>query len=197
MIRGLRCAFEKRPPRLLSKFAQKMLSVCVLLVFMVIACVTDVARHRIYNWTTYPGIVTGIALRGWFEGWNGVQESLLGFLACGFVVLLCFVLFQFGGGDVKLIAMMGAFLGLHAGLEAMLWTFVLGSVLAVCLLIWQIGVARIVLKCMHHLVLVVRARSWIPLSPVERGPLQRGLFLAPAGLGAVVIVTQNEWIRYF
>src|SRR5690606_1594695 len=98
----------------------------LLLILLLIAAVTDVTVNRIYNWNTYPGIAAAFALHGWSSGWEGVRFSLEGFLACGVVMLLCFVVSDIGGGDVKLIAMIGAFLGVQAGIEALLWTFVLG-----------------------------------------------------------------------
>ncbi len=42
-------------------------------------------------------------------------------------MLVLFVFFRIGGGDVKLLAMLGAFLGLEQGIETLLWTFVLGG----------------------------------------------------------------------
>lgn len=163
-------------------------AIIVLLGLLLIATATDVARHRIYNWTTYPGILAGCAINTFTHGWTGLQESVFGFLACGLIMLLCFVLFNMGGGDVKLIAMMGAFLGLEKGFEALLWTFVLGGIMGTIMLIWQIGILRMISKTAHHLWLVAKARSWIPLTQAERAPLRRWLFLAPAGLIAVCIV---------
>jgi prepilin peptidase CpaA len=68
-----------------------------------------------------------------------LEEGLKGFGACGLLMLICFVLFNIGGGDVKLVAMMGAFLGLERGLEAMLWTFVVGGAAGLAVLIWRVG----------------------------------------------------------
>ena len=33
----------------------------------------------------------------------GLKESFWGFLACGLLVLLCYLVFKVGGGDVKLM----------------------------------------------------------------------------------------------
>ncbi|MBM79052.1 MAG: hypothetical protein CMJ78_00465 [Planctomycetaceae bacterium] len=131
------------------------------------------------------------------SGWIGLQESFLGFFVCGFIILLTFSMNLIGGGDVKLIAMMGAFLGVRSGIEAMLWTFVLGAVLAASLLIWQIGVLKIISGVFRHLFLVLRAKSWIPLTKDERAPLKTGLFLAPAGFIAVVVVGWKSLSQWF
>lgn len=164
----------------------------LLLAFLAVATVTDVRGHRIYNWTTYPGIVAGLVLNAALGGWAGLEESGLGLLVCGFVMLVCFVLFNVGGGDVKLIAMLGAFLGLERGITAMLWTFVLGAVMGMVILIWQFGFLSLAARAWRHLRLVVRARSWIPLSEEERRPLKRWLYLAPSALAAVVLVMVDE-----
>lgn len=164
----------------------------VLLVFLLVAAATDVRRHKIYNWTTYPGMIAGFLLNAVQHRWAGIEQSALGFLLCGFVMLFCFVLFNVGGGDVKLLAMMGAFLGLQKGVEALLWTFVLGAVMGVVLLIWRFGLLAMIANTWRHLRLVFRARGWVPLTEEERKPLQRWLFLAPSALAAVVLLLVDE-----
>ena len=165
-----------------------MAVIVVLLVLLLVASITDVMQHKIYNWNTYPGIAVGFAVNVIAEKGLGPWESLAGFLVCGSIMLVCFLLFNMGGGDVKLIAMMGAFLGVQDGVEAMLWTFVLGGVAAMTVLIWQIGILRIISKTGQHMLLVLRARSWIPLTREEREPLRRCLFLAPSAFVAVCVV---------
>lgn len=165
-----------------------MVAEWILLGLLAVASATDVTRHKIYNWTTYPGIVVGLLWNAFATDGMGWQESVAGFLGCGTVMLFCFVLFNMGGGDVKLVAMMGAFLGLERGIEAMLWTFVLGAILGVAILIWQFGIGRMMRKSAQHLLLIVRTRTWVPLTPAERQPLQRWLYLAPAALFAVCII---------
>ncbi len=168
-----------------------------LLLLLAAATVTDVLRHRIYNWQTYPGILLGIALNTVHGGWSGLQESVAGFLVCGLIMLVCFVFFDMGGGDLKLVAMMGAFLGLHVGFEAMLWTFVIGSIMGLAILIWKFGAGRLVLGTLRHLWLVVRTGGWVPLEPQEREPLRRWLFLAPAALLAVLVMAANDHYHWW
>jgi prepilin peptidase CpaA len=168
-------------------------AVC-LLGLLVIATYTDLKDQKIYNQTTYPGMLLGIGLSTVLDGWLGLQYSLAGFLVCGFVMVACFLLFDVGGGDVKLIAMMGAFLGVQDGIEAMLWTFILGSIMGIAILIWKFGIAHLIKKSVEHLRLVFRAKGWIKPTDEEREPLQRWLFLAPAALAAVLIVLSKEWL---
>ena len=169
----------------------------VLLAFLLVASYTDITRHKIYNWTTYPGIVLAFLLGGLDRGAVDLSDSFAGFFACGSIMLVCFVLFNMGGGDLKLIAMMGAFLGLHRGIEAMLWMFVLGGIMGTAILIWEVGFARLVMNTLRHLWLVVRARGWMPLTEDERKPLRRWLFLAPSALAAVVLMLVDDHYRIF
>lgn len=171
-----------------------MVSTCCLLLLMLIATVTDIWRHKIYNWTTYTGIVVAILLsllatlgRADFTS-IGVGKSLLGLLTCGLVMLVCFVLFRVGGGDVKLLAMAGAFLGPELGLEALLWTFVLGGATGLILLAWKLGVVVFLGRIWRQLNWKLNFGSWQPLTANEQVHLQMPLFLAPSALVAVFIV---------
>ena len=178
-----------------------MVALCVLLILLAAATWTDVARHEILNWNTYPGILAGLLLNlaglvivG--GGTEGLSAGLGGFLVCGLIMLMAFVLFQVGGGDVKLIAMMGAFLGVERGMFALLWTFSIGFVLGAAIIIWQTGLLQILRNVYHHALLIIRARGWISPSSEQRKPLERGLFLAPAALLAAIIVSFSEFRVY-
>lgn len=166
-----------------------MVCTALLLGFTILAAATDLLRHKIFNWTTYPGIVAALAANFWEKGGPGLADGLMGFFFCGFMMLGCFALFNIGGGDVKLVAMLGAFLGPEKGLETMLWTFVIGAIAGLCVLIWRVGFIKLVSGTVRHIVLTLRLASWLPLTDEERKQLQPPLFLAPAALVAVVIVT--------
>lgn len=171
----------------------------VLLLFVGIAAVTDSTQHRIYNWTTYPGIVVGILCSSFIFDTTaglhfdsaGLSDSLVGLASCGGIMLTCFLLSDMGGGDVKLLAMVGAFLGLQAGLTALLWTIVLGGVLGLAILIGRVGAWTILVGTLRHLSMVVRARGWVPLEQHERAPLGRTLFLAPATFLGVLLTVMR------
>lgn len=189
-----------------------MVATLLLLALVCTAAITDWKEHRIYNSTTYPGIVAALVLnvagsitewisgtdprfREWF-GWIGWDASLLGLLACFGVMLVCFVLFQTGGGDVKLIAMMGAFLGPRLGIEAMLWTFVIGAAAAVIILIWQYGAFSLLQRTGRHLLWTLRLGRWAQLMPEERVALKQGLPLGPSAPLAVLIVKLSHGSTY-
>src|SRR5688572_12232899 len=120
-----------------------MTATVVMLLLTAVAAWTDFRRHRIYNWTTYPGILAGFICQAIDAGTAGLEDALWGFLACGGMMLLAFVFFpDLGGGDLKLIAMLGAGLGLQDGILTMLWTFVIGFAAGLAWLIWQEGLIK-------------------------------------------------------
>lgn len=181
-----------------------------LLVFLVTACVTDVRRHKIYNATTYPGMLVALgfnalaplAARGtedaqrWLHGlgWIGWDQSLLGLLLCGGLMVVCYVVFGgVGGGDVKLLAMVGAFFGPAAGVEALLWTFVLGGGLGLIVLVWRVGPLRLLWRAAQQVRWAARVFGWPGLTADERAQLQLPLFLAPSALLAAAIV-HYRWL---
>ncbi|RMF98346.1 MAG: prepilin peptidase [Planctomycetota bacterium] len=181
-----------------------MLTFSVLLVLLAVATYTDVRGQHIYNWTTYPGMALGLLLNGLGTlalklqlvdesllrelGWIGLGAGLSGWLICGLIMVVCFVFFPIGGGDVKLIAMIGAFMGPERGIEAMLWAFVLGACLALIVLVWRVGAWRLVRQVVRHVFWSLRLGRFDRLTDEERAMLQPPLFLAPTALAGVVIV---------
>jgi prepilin peptidase CpaA len=166
-----------------------------MLLLTAVAAGTDMRRQKIYNWTTYPGILLGLALQFWSGGWAGFEDGLWGLLACGGIMLACFVFFpDLGGGDVKLIAMLGAGLGLEDGILAMLWTFVVGFAAGLALLIWKTGAIALVRKTVAAVreAIILRGRL---TTAVASAPVRRWLYLAPAALVAVLIVRWDALAR--
>ncbi len=181
-----------------------MVATVLLFALLLVATATDVSRHRIYNSTTYPGMAAALVFSAagsaavgldWARpetlarlGWIPVSESLLGLLACGLVMLVCFVMFHVGGGDVKMMAMVGALLGPQRGLEVMLWTFIAGGCLAVVVLIWRVGPLELAGRVFRHLLATLRVGRVSRPTDEERAQLRAPLFLAPCALAAAVVV---------
>jgi prepilin peptidase CpaA len=171
---------------------------------LLIATITDVRERKVYNWTTYPGIVLALIANGIATMWGldlesplndrlgmvGLPESLGGCGGVGFIMLACFVFFPggVGGGDVKLLAMIGAFLGPWRGLEVLLWTFVLSACMAIVILVWRVGAAGLLAWAFRRVVLLVRFRVWMPVPSEQREQWKTDVFLSPAALAAVMIV---------
>lgn len=185
-----------------------MFGTALLFGFLVVATYTDLRWRKIYNWTTYPAILLALFFNGLASlasvvsqgdvpsslpdsfGFVGFSDSLLGFLACSTIMVICFVFFVggVGGGDIKLVAMTGAFLGVYRGLEAMLWTFTLAGALALIWLVWSVGAWRIISRSTKYVLYWTRLGMFAPLTDEDRRPLKTKLFLAPSALVSVLII---------
>lgn len=172
-----------------------MIATLVLFALVIVATFTDLWKHKIYNWTTYTGIVAAVLLSGIASLAGGTDvaaigfsQSLSGLAICGAVMLICFVLFQIGGGDVKLIAMTGAFVGPEFGIEVLLWTFVLGGAVAVAILIWKCGAITLAQNVLQQIFARLHVGNFQPLTEQQQTQLQMKLYLAPCALLALSIV---------
>jgi len=190
-----------------------MLATMLLLVLVLIAAVTDATRHRIYNWTTYPGIIAGLLLTVggvlwetlapesaavWqpIVGWLPWSDALLGFVACGALMTVCFVLFGAGGGDVKLLAMIGSLAGLERGLQVLLLTFLLAGCLGLIVLVWQFGLARLTRRACQLVFSVVSLGTVLRLPSDEKRVLQLPVVLAPC-VPLALLATFIQWPMLF
>ena len=118
-----------------------LLNLVVLFALLTTAAATDVAKRKIYNWTTFPAIGLGLAL-GYLAGGlgsfpllttpaSGLLDRVAGFLL-GFGVFAVFsVARAVGPGDVKLMAAVGALTGARFTVWAMFWGALIGAILAV------------------------------------------------------------------
>ncbi len=111
-----------------------------LLVFT--AAFLDLRSRRIPNWLTVSGVVAGLSLNTYRQGWPGLKLSLLGLLAALLVYGFLFALHAMGGGDVKLMAAVGAFTGPQAWLVIFVITSIAGGILAVITLLTKGGLTR-------------------------------------------------------
>lgn len=183
-----------------------MVAQVILIALLLVSAITDVRQNKIFNWTTYPGILIALLLNAFAALWGeesastvpwlgavGLSQSLGGLLACGGLMLVCFVFFRIGGGDVKLMAMIGAYLGVELGIEALLWTFVLAAGLGLIILVWRVGAWRLLSRVARQVLYSLRIGGWSALDASERGQLQFGLFLAPAAIAAVLMVWFVPW----
>jgi Flp pilus assembly protein protease CpaA len=182
-----------------------VIAIVFVLLFATTAAVTDVLKHKIFNWTTYPGFLIALVVRaggdvyvdGWTSDYADLIDGLKGFLVCGLLMLVCHVFPQLGvgGGDVKLMGMLGAFFGMDRGIEVLLWTFVLGAAMGMATLIWRVGFWRLISGSIRHLLWSLRLANWLPLTEEERKQLKLPMFLAPSALAASTIVCFG-WQHY-
>ena len=131
-------------------------SFILLSVVLVIAAVTDLKTGKIFNWLTYPAILSGILVAtttGFLESGltgagQGVRASLLGLLAAVVPFGLIFAAGGLGGGDVKLMGAIGT-IGADwlCVLDTAVYAFVAVAVIAMVIMVRQ----RILLQTLHRL----------------------------------------------
>ena len=122
--------------------------------FTLCAAVIDIRTRKIPNWLTVPFCLAGIAFNLIWQGWAGLQASLLGF-AAGFAIMFVLLLIGGGGaGDLKLMAALGAWLGPK-------------SIVAVFLL------SSLVVMLISAVILLARLASRLAAPPGEQRAHQR------------------------
>ncbi|MEM9586233.1 MAG: A24 family peptidase [Planctomycetota bacterium] len=109
-------------------------------VVLVIASLTDLREHKIYNWLTYPAVIWGLVLSTLVSltrltsfpeaifGEVTFTSSLLGMLGCGLLMLVPYAMSGGGAGDVKLAMALGALLGFSTTLQVLCVGYLFASV---------------------------------------------------------------------
>jgi prepilin peptidase CpaA len=91
----------------------------------------DVKYRRIPNLLVLPALVAGIGINSFFDGWNGLGNSFLGF-GLGFLPMLLLHIFgAMGAGDVKLSGAVGAILGVGLMPMTLVLVAITGGLLAI------------------------------------------------------------------
>ncbi len=103
----------------------------LLFISLIIAVYTDVTRHKIYNWLTFPMLAFGLIFSFVKSGGTGLLDGFLGFLLAFVISFVLYITKGIYGGDVKLIAAIGAWIGKNFVLPTFLWIFMCGGVLGV------------------------------------------------------------------
>jgi prepilin peptidase CpaA len=123
-----------------------------------IAGFTDLRSRRIPNWLTVSGLVVGIAVRVFFQGWLGVKTSLLG-VVVGLGLLLPFVLLRsLGAGDWKLAGALGAYAGPALLTDLLILSIFVAGLMAAALVIYKGRVRETMRNIGHILVSLVTFR---------------------------------------
>lgn len=104
--------------------------------------IVDWRQFRIPNAFTVPFAVAGVLYHGWFSGWAGVGQSLIGLLVGFAILLIPFILGGFGGGDVKLMAAIGAWVGARPVVEIFVISAALLGVVSALMLLCSPTVRR-------------------------------------------------------
>lgn len=142
----------------------------VLLVILVTASGTDIARHRIPNLLSMGGAFLGLGLQAGTLGLDGLWDGLGG-LGVGLGLFLPFYIGGgMGAGDVKLMAAVGSFLRPYDTLTAVAASLIAGGVIALVVLIARGGLLPWLRRQALTLkyLLVTRKLSYVP--PVQDDP---------------------------
>jgi len=107
----------------------------ILGVALIVATITDLKSQRIYNWLTFPLIVSGLVAHSVYGGLDGLALSGGGFALGLGVMVIPFFLGLMGAGDVKLMAGIGAWLGAQATFTSFLFTCIAGGIYAILVLL--------------------------------------------------------------
>ena len=109
----------------------EVLLISLVAIALIVATYTDIRYGKIYNWTTLPAILIGIALHTYGHWWIGFLLSVGGAVLVMALFLFLGPLVGIGGGDIKLMMAVGALLALPLSLWALLYSAVIGGVMAV------------------------------------------------------------------
>lgn len=144
----------------------------VAIVLVTIAAFFDITQHRIPNWLTYPSWLVGLLLAAFYGGLAAVNNSLVGFAATFFPLLLMYMGGTIGGGDVKLIGGVGVLLGFPAGLNALISSILVGGFFAAIILLWQ---GRL-LPILKHAASVAWSKVYVVHVPLPAPPQKKDAF---------------------
>jgi prepilin peptidase CpaA len=130
----------------------EMIPFAVVLMAVIAAGVTDVRSFRIPNFLTLPLAISGAVFHVVVHGPTGLQNSILGLLFGGLVLMLLYLTGGVGAGDVKLLAAVGAWLGVPTIVYVFVVAALAGSLYSFALLFAQgrltsaVTTARVVLR---------------------------------------------------
>lgn len=102
---------------------------------IIVAFIWDVNYHKLPNWLTAIGMVTGLMYHLLTGGINGFLFSGLGLLVSGGIFLLLYMFKAIGAGDVKLFAAIGAIMGIEFTLYLMMYSVVYAGVIGIVILL--------------------------------------------------------------
>lgn len=114
----------------------------ILIMILVICLITDIKERKIYNKVIFPGLLIAVAGSAVMNGWEGVTQSMLGFLTGLGILLIPYLLGGMGAGDVKLLALIGAFKGTMFVLNTALFMALVGGLIALGILLFRKGLIK-------------------------------------------------------
>jgi prepilin peptidase CpaA len=156
-----------------------------------IAAITDLYSSRIPNALVIAGLIAGLSLNTWLNGWSGLAHSLLGFGLAALVYVALFMLRRMAGGDVKLMAAAGAIVGAKDWFTLFILASIAGGVIALGLLLAKnaLGTAfsniMYILKELAHFRAPHKSRPDLDVSSPQSLRMPHGVAIA---VGAVALL---------
>jgi prepilin peptidase CpaA len=140
----------------------------VILAVAVLATLTDLIFGKIYNWITLPTAMAGLLASGYFLGWGGVGQALLGFAAGMLFYGWLFGLKVMGGGDVKLLMALGTWAGPQYTAEVAVLGVLIGGVFAFVILLVTGRFVGFAVRLYHFLLTLIVKELEMEMPQVDR-----------------------------
>lgn len=140
----------------------------ILAIILLIAVVSDIRFHKIFNWLTFPAMVVAISYHSYMSGLQGLLFSVVGiFVGIGLLILFYFK-GGMGAGDVKLMGAVGGMLGAKGVFVAFLCTALVGGIYAIILLALHRQLKDTVKRYGTIMKVFIFTRSLIYMPPEKR-----------------------------
>ncbi|WP_099158597.1 A24 family peptidase [Virgibacillus ndiopensis] len=108
----------------------------ILIIFIVIAFITDVTNRKLPNWLTVSGVIVGIGYHLGSNGVDGLLFSFFGLLVAGAIFLVLYNLKAVGAGDVKLFAGIGAMVGVEQVFFMSMYSIIFAGLIGIIILVF-------------------------------------------------------------
>jgi len=163
----------------------------VLATALLIATITDLRSQKIYNWLTFPLILSGLVAHAMNAGVGGLLLSGGGFGLGLATMVIPFFMGLMGAGDVKLMAGIGAWLGANTTFTAFLFTCLAGGIYALFVMLRNPDYLKAVLANIYGTFLRYMTTKKYDYSPVTTElalpRLCYGVAIAIGTVGAMVL----------
>jgi prepilin peptidase CpaA len=126
---------------------------------VLIAAASDLRSREIPNWLSGGGILIGLALHTWLNGWSGLKFSGSGLGVAALIFLPLFMMRWLGGGDVKLMAAVGALAGMTNMLVIFILDTILGGFIALLAILFRGRVKKTLVNIGRMLKSMMRGRA--------------------------------------
>ena len=165
----------------------------VLSAILATAVFSDLRWHRIPNWLSLLGLVTGLVLQTLVHGAHGLISGGLG----AGVGLACFAPFYLlramGAGDVKLLAAVGTFMGPEGAFYAAACSLLAGGAGAIGYVLWR-AMRAAISTLMHEGIAAVSTAAFIAAKIAQRDRLPFAVPIALGGIAGWVIVFDSPGV---